>query len=526
MGTTAVVEAKPIKVYARDGLYIPIKRLNDDQKEDLRRRFTKDFYNKENVCERCDYFDQRPCDVCDSCANYKGKVTLAREVLVKEKKFFRLPFGGIAAVRKRLGRINLIDRTSSPGMVRPIKFVRKLRDDQKRARDACIVAKHGILKSPPRSGKTVISAAAVCEVGLKTIIIASQQEWLDNFLETFIGSEKEEAFTNASKKRVGMAKKLADFEKLDICLVTYQTFLSDKGKKLLQKIKKMFGFLVVDEIQGGNAKEYAVILNQFHCEYRIGLSGTPERKDNRHWVLDQLFGPVFFENKVERMVPEVRLTETNFHGPVPQSWTYMVRKLEFDPARLKLIAERAIKDVKDGHMVLIPMARVDAINALAKAINIINGKKIARAFHGKTPKDYRKETIIRARAYKTKIVVGNITLLSTGINIPRASALYEVCPSSNIPKAEQRFSRVLTPLEGKPQPIIRYFLDDFDLRRGCIRNEFFQCLWPRFRPRLGEKVKEKFYAYLQQKSTKNGPGKRSGGGRRVNNSAMYTGGSL
>ena len=522
---TKEVEAKPIKIFARDGLYIPSKRLNDDQKDDLRRRFTKEFYAKETVCERCDYFDQRPCDVCDSCANYKGRVTLAREVLVNEKKFFRLPYGGIAAARKRLGKVKVVDKTSSPAMTKKIKFVRKLRDDQKRARDACIVAKHGILKSPPRSGKTVISSAAVCELGLKTIIIAAQREWLDNFLETFIGSEKEEAFTDAKPKRVGMAKKFKDFEKLDVALVTYQTFLSEGGKALLKKIRKMFGVLIVDEIQGGNAKEYAVILNQFHCEYRIGLSGTPERKDNRHWVLDQLFGPVFFENKVERMVPEVRLTETEFRGPVPQSWTYMVRKLEFDAARLKLIAETAIRDVKkDQHMVLIPMGRVDAINALTKAINIMYGKQIARAFHGKMPKDHRKETIIRARAYKTKIIVGNTALLSTGINIPRASALYEVSPSSNIPKAEQRFSRVLTPLEGKPQPIIRYFLDDFDLRRGCMRNEFFQCLWPRFRPRMGPKAKERFYTYLQQKSTKNGPGKRSGG--RVNNSAMYTGGSL
>lgn len=509
---------KKIKVFARDGLYIPIKHLNEEQKDDLRKRFTRDFYAKETVCERCDYYDQRPCDVCDSCANYKGRVTLAREVLVKEKRFFRLPFGGIKAVRKRLGDVKVIDRTASVEMARPIQFVRPLREDQIKAKDAMIMAKHGVLKSPPRSGKTVISAAAVCEIGLKTIIIASQREWLDNFYETFVGSDKEEAFTNASRKRVGMAKKFADFEKYDVALCTYQTFLSEGGKKLLKKIRKMFGVLLVDEIQGGNAKEYAATLNQFHCEYRIGLSGTPERKDNRHWVLDQLFGPVFYENKVERMVPEVKVTETQFHGPVPKSWTYMVRKLEFDAPRLKLIAETAIKDVKEEkHLVLIPMARVDAINALTKAINLMYGKNIARAFHGKQPKEHRRETILRARAYKTKIIVGNTRLLSTGINIPRASDLFEVSPSSNIPNADQRFSRILTPHEGKPRPRVRYFLDDFDLRRGCMRNEFFQCLWPRFRPIIGAKTKEKLYAYLQQKS-----GSRRSGGR----SNFYTGGTL
>lgn len=493
---------KPTKVIVKDGLYVRKKRIDEEVLQSLQKRFTKFFYKKEKVCERCDYYDQRPCDVCDGCANYGGKVKLLTEVVMDDRKYYRLPFGGLPALEKRVGKIKIVDETKSPSMKRPIKFVRKLRNDQIKARDAIIVAKNGILKSPPRSGKTVISSAAVCELGLKTLILAAQREWLDNFLETFIGGPNEEAFTDAKPKRVGMAKTLKDFEDKDVALATYHTFISDKGKKLLKKVKKMFGVVIVDEIQGGNAVEYSRVLNSFHSEYRIGLSGTPERKDNRHWILDQLFGPVFYDNKVERLVPEVKITTTEFGGSIPQTWVYMVRKLEFDPERLKLIAKTAIKDVEGGHLVLIPMARVDAINALVKAINIMAGKKIARAFHGQKGKDHRKETIARAREYKTKIVVGNTSLLSTGINIPRASMLYEVTPSSNIPKAEQRFSRVLTPMEGKPQPGVRYFLDDFDLRRSCIRNEFFQCLLPRFRPLLNQKTKEQLYGYLQTKTNK------------------------
>jgi superfamily II DNA or RNA helicase len=513
------MEVKPIKIWVKDGLFVKSKSIDPETKDKLINRFTKDFYKKEKVCENCEYYDQRPCDVCDSCPNYGGRVKLAREVIIKDKKYLRMPFGGLEAVRKRVGKLKVVDRTTSPEMRRPIKFVRELRPDQIKARDAIIRAKSGILKSPPRSGKTVISSAAICELGLKTLIIASQKEWLDNFLETFIGSNTEKAFTDASPKRVGIVKKPEDFEKYDVALVTYQKFLSAKGRKLLHKIRKMFGVLIVDEIQGGNAKEYASVLNTFHCEYRIGLSGTPERKDNRHWVLDQLFGPVFYDNKVERMVPEVTTIRTDFHGPVPQSWTSMVRKIEFDPKRLKLIAETALKDMHAGHLVLIPMARVDAINALSKAINIIEGKKVSRPFHGRLDKETRRETIERARNYKTKIVVGNINLLSTGINIPRASALYEVTPSSNLPKAEQRFSRVLTPYEGKPRPIFRYFLDDFDLRRNCIRTEFFGKVWPTFRPIINPKVKERFFDYLQERSSK---GRKS----RTKRVMKHTGGIL
>lgn len=508
-----MAETKPIKVWARDSLYIKSSVLDEDDKYKIAKRFTKDFYRKETACERCEYFDQRPCDVCDSCANYGGRVTLAREVVVDEKKFVRLPYGGINYLRKNFGPLKVIDQTASPAMRKPIKLTRTLREDQIKSRDAIIAAKHGVLKSPPRTGKTVIGAAAICELGLKTLILAAQTEWLDNFLETFIGSEKQKAFTNASPKRVGMAKTLAQIEALDVCLMTYQTFLSEKGQKLLHKVRKMFGVVMVDEIQGGSAKAYSATLSKFQSEYRIGLSGTPERKDGKEWILEQLFGPVFYENKVERMVPRVEVTKTAFKGPVPASWVYMVRKIEFDPARLKLIAEQAIKDVNEGHLVLIPMARVDAINALTKAINIMRGTKVARAFHGGMGKEHRRETIMRACAYKTKIVVGMTSLLSTGVNIPRASALYEVTPSSNQPKANQRFSRILTPFEGKPQPIIRYFLDDVEVRRSCMRSEFFGTLWPKFRPQIGKKVQETFYAYLQQKKAKA-------------SNKFYTGGSL
>jgi len=73
-------------------------------------------------------------------------------------------------------------------------------------------------------------------------------------------------------------------------------------------------------------------------------------------------------------------------------------------------------------------------------------------------------------------------MLSVGLNIPRASHLIEQGITSNIPKAEQRFSRVLTPLEGKPQPIITFTLDNCDFMRKCRRNEYYNVLVPKFNP--------------------------------------------
>lgn len=264
------------------------------------------------------------------------------------------------------------------------------------------------------------------------------------------------------------------------------------------------------------APEYAKVINSLNCQYIIGLSGTPERKDQRDKIMRQLVGPDLYEAKVPRLRPQVKLTRTEYSAKTNgrQSWVRMVSNLEKNPQRLKTIAKWAIKDVKDGHMVLIPFAQVTPIKALTKAINILAGKEIAKPFwgglagkvkyNGKLIK--RREAYIQgAREYKVKVLVGNIKLLSTGTNIPRASCLYEVTMSSNMPNAEQRFSRILTPYEGKPQPIIRYFLDNSDVRRKCMRTEYWNVLAKKFRPIISDQDANLLKDYFASKDKQLGP---------------------
>ena len=491
-----------LKVICRDALYIPIRKVTDEQYEKIEKRFEKEVFKDEKTCEKCDYFSERVCDVCENCPNDEGKVKMHSIVKrgPKEKKYLRLPFGARDQVLTIFGTdVAFIDKNADAPMQKPIKFLGELRPDQVMATKKMFQYEHGVLKSPPRSGKTVMGAYFVCKLSQKTLILASQKDWLDNFYETFAGSETQIPLTNIKKKRIGFPKTVADFEKFDICLVTYQKFLSPKGKLLLKAISKMFGIVMVDEVQSVGAKEFAVVVGQLHCRHLIGLSGTPQRKDSKEYIIYNLMGPILYENKVEKLRPRLEYVHTNFGGKMPQQWTYMINKIEKDPKRLKLIAETAIADVKAKHLIFIPFTRVEVIRAMVKAINQLAGRNIAAAFYGGITKEARIKLIQDARDYKVKIVVGNTRLLSTGINIPRASMLYQVSPASNLPKAEQRFARVLTPYEGKPESVIKYFLDDVDVVRSCLRKEHWQCLIPMFRPRMTGEVKETLDLYFKNK---------------------------
>lgn len=500
-----------LKVIAREAFFIRKKDIKQTDIEALKKRHTHLFFEKDGqICESCEFNEDRKAsedglsDQCPNCAAFKGGVTLAKEMVIGKNKYISIPAGDRKGIKELFKKRDLVFKSKRPRteMKRKIKFTGDVRDYQRSAIDAIKKKKFGVVKAPPRSGKTVLSSAAICEIGGKAMILAAQKEWLDGFYETFCGSETQKPLTNAKKSQIGYCKTLEDFKKYDVCLVTVATFHSEKGQKLLRKIRDMFQVLVCDEVRMSAAQKYASAVAKLNTRYRIGLDGTPNRKDGRYVVTEALFGPIMYEAKVDRLRPRVSLVRTEFRRPKSKGrplWTTMVKTLETDPARLKLIAKWAIKDAKDGHMVLIPLSQVIPIKALTMAINKMSGKRMAHAFWGGLKKDVRKQLIQDARNYKARILVGNSKLVSVGINIPRASMIYEVAMSSNIENCEQRIARVLTPWDDKPPPGVRIFLDEYEVRKSCLRNEWFKCIKPKFKPVISAVDEKIMKSYLSGK---------------------------
>lgn len=490
--------SKQLKVFASDSFYIPLKKIDADKVDEAHQSNTLQFF-RDQACEKCPYFEERPCDVCETCPNNLGNVRLSKVVERNERLYLSLPIGDKEGLMRLFPDhdLKIIPKWKAIPMKRRPNFIGKLKKFQKPAVGDLIYRKRGVLKSAPRTGKTVMAAAAVCNLGLKTLIIAAQREWLLNFQETFVGSKTQEALTDINHKRIGLARTLADFEKYDVALSTYQLFLSPKGKKLLKKIRKMFSVLIVDEVHKANATQHARVVSQISAKYKWGLSGTPQRKDNRHVIVKKLIGPILHKTDTERLVPEIKFVETGVSSPHDYKvWAYMIRFLEGAPKRLKLIAEWALRDAKEGHLVLIPLTRIASVRALSEAINRMASQTIAAAFYGGLPKFERDRVIQDARKYKIKVVVGNIRMISTGINIPRASALYQCSPTSNMPNAEQRFSRILTPYQDKPNPLIRVFADDMKVVKSCFRSEYWGVLNKLFKPKMDEETREKLFEWM------------------------------
>lgn len=491
-----------VTVFRKDGIYIPIKVVKAAKiGKALEDRHHHRFY-EEKACKKCENRGERHNDLCDQCPAFKDEYRLASKVVVGENKYLKLPIGTWAkteALMESKGLEVTVKNKAPKTEIKPIKFLGSFREGQEEAVEAIVRKKRGILTAPPRSGKTVTGTAAICRLQRKTLILASQRDWLRGFHETFVGSKKQKPLTDIKAKRIGFCKTLKDFQEKDVCLATVQTFNSEKGQALLKKIASMFEVIFVDEAHFGAAPKFLSVLAKMNCRWLICLTGTPDRKDGKFVLVEQIVGKIIYEIKVESLQPHTKVAKTryskDYKGNVP--WPRMVSSLENDKKRLKDIAEWAIKDVEAGHMILIPFAQVKPVNKLVKLINDLAGKNIAHAFTGKEAKK-RDDLIDKAREYKIKVLVGQQKIISTGINIPRASMLYETVMSSNTVNAKQRMMRVLTAYDGKPKPCIRFFLDQMNVRRNCMRNEFYQ-VYMKLKPIMSDKIKAIMESYFKQK---------------------------
>ena len=486
-------------IVIRDRIYIPVKQIDADQAiED----FTHRFY-EEHVCAKCDHLSERHSYLCDECPAFKQAVSLTKLKTVKGVQFLGFPLGSKkelpAVLDIRYKDFRVVDkRVSFPFDVK-IKFTGKLRDYQVRAKSDWMLERYGLIEAPPRSGKTITALALLIELGQKVLFTANQKEFLDQFIEHI------EEFTNLpelqeklGKKLYGYPKTPQDFRTMQFACIPYQSFLSDgKGKKRLELASKYFGVVFVDEVHKTGATEFARFLSSLPLKYRGGMTATVKRKDGKHIISRQILGPVQHRVRRDMLVPKLVIHETDvkprseYRGPA--GWTYAMQFLSKHKARNDLIVKHVVHDLKKGRSIVLPVLFKDHVKFLVGAINAEMGEAVAAPFMGgggKQNVNHRRKVVEDARSGKIRVVVGIRSLLQLGINVPRWDTLYYALPMSNEPNWKQESSRILTPDDGKNEPLIRFFVDpNMGQSLGCFGNTWFQSL--RFGHKPTAKAKER-----------------------------------
>ncbi len=356
---------------------------------------------------------------------------------------------------------------------------------QRAAVDAWLRAHgRGVVVLPTGAGKTVVAFDAIARMGVRTLVVVPTIELLRQWrseLTTRLGLEDGAVgIVGGGERTVG-----------PITVITYDSAAMPRRKL------EGFGLLVFDEAHHLPANSYRAIVAKARAPWRLGLSATLERADERHLDLATLIGPVVYERAAEELAAEkhiaafterrvfVDLTpeeEMRYEGLMAE-WKYylatrraqlgggpgmfaqLIRRSGYDPE-----ARRALRAHHE--------ARLVAMNATAKTGTIeqllrrhANEKiiifseyvemvdRISRALllpsiTYRTPPAERRAILAGFRSGElTKLVTGRV--LNEGVDVPDASVAVVASGSASMREYVQRLGRVLRP---KPEPATLYEL--------------------------------------------------------------------
>jgi len=220
----------------------------------------------------------------------------------------------------------------------------------------------------------------------------------------------------------------------------------------IDKIRKEFGTIILDEMHHVSSPTFSKIIDTNHCRYKIGLSGTIERKDGKHVVFRDFFGSKIFKPPKENyMVPTIHLvhSEIRFMDGAKIPWANRVTKLSNDEEYRHTISMLAAAYAARGHKVLVVSDRVQFLKACAE----LTGDR-AVCVTGEVSHEERETLVEEILTGNKNVLYGTQAIFSEGISVDTLSCLILATPVNNEPLLTQLIGRVIRKREGKVDPVI------------------------------------------------------------------------
>ena len=316
------------------------------------------------------------------------------------------------------------------------KFKFDLRDSQKAVYDE--LNDNAIINAWVSWGKTFTGLAIAGKLGLKTLVVthtvplrnqwAKEVEKVYGFKPSIIGSG---SFDTSGPVVIGNTQTL------------YRN---------ISEIRHIFGTVILDEMHHVSSPTFSKIIDTNYARYKIGLSGTIERKDGKHVVFRDYFGHNIFKPPKENfMAPSVHIlhSEIRFMDGAKIPWANRVTALGNNEEYRHTVALTAAAYAAKGHKVLVVSDRVHFLKACAELAG-----EDAICVTGEVSHEDREKYMSEIRDGKKKILFGTQAIFSEGISLNNLSCLILGTPINNEPLLTQLIGRVIRKEENKRDPVI------------------------------------------------------------------------
>jgi superfamily II DNA or RNA helicase len=340
-------------------------------------------------------------------------------------------------------------------------------------------AMRGVVVLPTAAGKTYIALKAIGMLKTQTLIVVPTLDLVDQW------RRRVAEYLNVEAGAVGGGEN-------KVKMVTVSTY--DSAYLQAEVLGNRFMLIVFDEVHHLASPSYMQIAEMYIAPYRMGLTATYERGDERHLLLPRLVGDLVHTMDVEELAGEHLSPydhERIYVELTPEEQNDYDKGMNIFRSYLR---ERGIilKSVKDFHRFIMStgrdrrarkalLARNRALkvalnseaklNTLAKLIEQYRGEKIliftlhndlvyriSRMFlipsiTYQTPREERREILEKFRSGEYKAIVTS-QVLDEGVDVPDASVGFVLSGTGSKREYIQRLGRLLRKVEGKKARLV------------------------------------------------------------------------
>ncbi|HML03277.1 MAG TPA: DEAD/DEAH box helicase family protein [Candidatus Bathyarchaeia archaeon] len=376
--------------------------------------------------------------------------------------------------------LSYLDEVPNPPPLQTLKEAVKLRPYQEEALSKWQNAgMRGVLVLPTAAGKTFIALKAISFLKTQTLIVVPTLDLIDQW-----------------RKRVndhlGIEAGAIGGGEENVQMVTVSTY--DSAYLQAEVLGNRFMFTVFDEVHHLASPGYMQIAEMYIAPYRMGLTATYERSDQRHALLPTLVGdlayvaradelagkhlsPYVHEKMYVDLTPEEQRTydkEMGVFNNYLRERRIVLRSIEdFHKfimatgrdrrAREALLARnRAIKVALNSEAKLSLLAKQLENNRNEKTIiftlhndlvYVISRRFLIPALTYQTPKQERRDILENFRTGDYKTIVTS-QVLDEGVDVPDASVGFILSGTGSTREYVQRLGRLLRKVEGKRAKLV------------------------------------------------------------------------
>ncbi|NQE86042.1 DEAD/DEAH box helicase [Nocardia terpenica] len=310
----------------------------------------------------------------------------------------------------------------------------ELRPEQRQAVQHIEAHEHSIVVAPPGTGKTVIACAAIASRSTSTLVLVDRKALADQWRQRL----HEHLGVRCGQIGGGRSKTTGS---VDIALLPTLT-----RRNNIAEITGPYGFIVVDECHHVAASAFTDVLNQIPARYWLGLTATPQRRDqledliyhqlgaNTHTITAPSPGELPTAHTIPAPHRQLHVHPTSFvytgdaDPAKPGGIAEIYRALTADELRCRQIVDDVLRAHKDGAHVLVLTRWVKHLTALADALTAAGCTEVIQLKGGMKASERRNVQTQIDSAETPLLIVGTTSYIGEGFDCPRLDTLFLAAP--------------------------------------------------------------------------------------------------